>query len=494
MRILNAERLAAHGNTPGRRAMVEILEAGLQAADPYPNTRKLVRVEHGKLIVGGSDFEPSGTPNRGEQVFDLASVGRILVVGAAKGVQRVAKALEDVLGDRLSGGHVIDKIGSPLILERIGVTLGGHPVPDQGCIRGSKRILELLQGLHKEDIVFTIAGNGVSSLLTLPVPGVSLEDVRQTTYMMQIERGAPTVDLNPIRNHLDLMKGGRISRYLQPATAIHIVAVDPERASSGEGGYDKLVRKNIWLHTLPECSTFADAVAMLKKWDAWEAVPATVRAHLLRADPAGETVKVAEFERTRFRIFAIMPKQLSMLPAAQAKAAALGFTPYTLCTWLQCEAAPAGTVVAQIARSVEREGLPFAPPCALFSNGELLVTVGKENGIGGRNQEYALSAALAIAGSKNVIVGAVDSDGNDGPGGQFVADGEGIPTLAGGIVDGETAAEALAVGVDIRAELRRHNATPALWRLDSGVHATYNISLNDLGVTLVQGRANTEEG
>ena len=311
---------------------------------------------------------------------------------------------------------------------------------------------------------------------------------------MQIERGVPTRELNPIRNHLDMLKGGRISKYLQPAKAIHILIVDPNRVSAGEGGYDHLMHRNAWLHTMPDASTFADAVALLKKWDAWEAVPEPVREHLERADPAHETVKAADFATMDFRVFGIMPRHLTMLPMAQRKAEELGYRSHVLCAWLQAEASHTGVVIARIANSIEKEGVPFEPPCALFTCGELLTTVGQETGIGGRNQEYALSAALVIAGSENVVMGAVDSDGTDGPGGQFVEGGETIPTLAGGIVDGHTAAETLAAGVDIRAELKRHNTTPALWKLDSGVLATHNVSITDLGVTLIQGRSNAGGG
>lgn len=494
VRILNTDALVSHGNQRGRRAMVEILEAGLQAADPYYNSLKLMRREGNHLIVGNPDFEPDDAPHQGEEVINLDKVGKILVVGAAKGVQRVAKAIEELLGNRLTGGHVIDKVGGEIILERIGVTLGGHPVPDEGCVDGSRRILELLRDLRKEDLVFTIAGNGISSLLTLPVPGVSLEDVRKTTYLMQIERGVPTRELNPIRNHLDMLKGGRISRLLQPAKAIHILIVDPNRISGGYGGYEQLMHNNAWLHTMPEGSSFAGAVALLKKWDAWEAVPEQVREHLLRADPTQETVKAAEFAGMDFRVFGIMPRHLSMLPVAQKKAEELGYRPHVLCSWLQSEAAPTGVVIARIANSIEKEGVPFEPPCALFTGGELLTTVGQEIGIGGRNQEYALSAALVIAGSENVVMAAVDTDGTDGPGGQFLEGGESIPTLAGGIVDGYTADEALAAGVDIRAELKRHNSTPALWKLDSGILATHNVSITDLGVTLISGRSRTGGG
>jgi len=315
---------------------------------------------------------------------------------------------------------------------------------------------------------------------------VSIKDIADLTYLMQIERGAPTGDLNPVRNHLDIMKGGRVSLYIQPAMAVHLMVIDPQ-------SWDWILHHNLWQHFLPDCTTFADAVAMLKKWNAWDAVPANVRDYLLTADPTNETVKADEFTRMRSRVFGVMPHKLSFLPMAMKRAAELGYRPHKLSARIQAEAREAGLVIADIALNCEREGLPFEPPCALFSSGELLVTVGEETGVGGRNQEYVLSAALRIAGSENVIMGGVDTDGTDGPGGFIAEDAQaqGIRNLAGGVVDGQTAGEAKALGVDILAELRRHNASPALWRLNSGIAATYNISVGDLDVTLIMDRSKT---
>jgi glycerate 2-kinase len=476
-RILNAASLTEHGNIPGRQALVRILEAGLQAADPYNNTMALLRRDGQRLIVGNPEFEPEGSPIHGDEVIDLDRAGRIFVFGAGKGAQRVARAIEEVLGDRITGGQVIDKHGNPVILERIGVTMGAHPVPDEGCVEGCRRILEMARGLTERDLVFTIAANGISALLTLPAPGVSLEDVRRTTYLMQIARGAPTGDLNPVRNHLDMMKGGRISRYIQPARAVHILAWFP-------GTHEGLMRHNVWLHNLPECTTYADALAMLKKWDAWDAVPASVREHLTRADPHYETVKADEFEQSTYRIYGVMPTHLGMLPTARRVAAELGFTPHILSTNMSAEASQVGAVVANVALYVEQAREPFQPPCALISGGEMLVTVGEEKGIGGRNQEFALAAALRIAGSEKVVVGSVDSDGTDGPSTQFVTDCN-LPALDGGIVDGQTVRRARELGVDLREELRHHNTSAALCKLGDGVIATPNISMNDLSVVLV---------
>lgn len=483
MRIQNQETLVSHGNRLGRQALVKILEAGLQGADPYQNTKRLLSLRGDKLTVGGKEFEPQGTPRSGDAVYDLSQTGNIYVIGAGKGIQRVALALEEVLGDRLTDGHVIDKKGYPVILNRIGVSLGGHPVPDEDCIAGCMKILEIAKRIKKNDVVFTCIGNGVSSLLTLPVPGVTLEDIKRTTYIMQIEHGAATSDLGPIRNHLDMLKGGRISRYISPANAIHILAIDP-------GSHDLLMHKNSWLHTLPDSSTFRLAIDNLKKWGAWEEVPRSVREFLIRAEPEHETVKAAEFERMPSRIFGVMPghRQTAKLPPAIKAAEALGFKPVVLAEELMwVEAQTAGIYLSEIARTIERRCQPFEPPCALFTSGEYVVTVGKEKGVGGRNQEFLLSAALRIAGSQKIVIGSVDTDGNDGPSVQFADQTLDLPCLAGGIVDGMTVEEAANAGINIATELKRHNSTPVLLKLNSGIIAEPNISLNDLTVALVMG-------
>jgi glycerate-2-kinase len=479
-RILNAETLTSHGNVRGRKALVEILEAGLRAADPYYSTRSMLHLDGDILTIGRKDFEPLGDPQSGDEVIDLSKVGRIYCFGAGKGIQRIARAIEEVLGDRLTGGQVIAKHGDPLILERVDVTFGAHPVPDEGCVRGCRRIVEMARGLTEKDLVFTVATNGVSALLTLPAPGISLEDVARTTYALQIERGVPTQDLNPVRNHISAIKGGRLSAYLQPARAIHIVGWDPHT-------YDYLLHNNVWLHALPEGSTFADAVRNLKQWDAWDAVPASVRAHLTRADPAHETLKAEAFVKTRFRIFGVLPEHRGRVQAAAKKAAELGFTPHILydTTDMKAEASQVGIVTAHIALQVEAHRRPFEPPVALLGGTEMVVTVGKEAGMGGRNQEYALSAARHIAGSERIVMASIDTDGTDGPGRQFVQGYEDVPVLNGAIVDGTTAPRAEALGFDVFGELRRHNTSPVLHTLGDGLIASPSVSMNDISVALV---------
>ena len=183
------------------------------------------------------------------------------------------------------------------------MVLGAHPVPDEGCVRGCQRIVELISNLTERDLVITLAGNGVSSLLTLPVEGVTLDEVRQVTHLMQIERGALTGKLNPIRNHLDQLKGGRITRLLQPARSVHVCAW-------GGWDWDYCMHRSVFLHMLPGGSTFDQAVANLHEFDAWDEVPESVRNHLAKADPAQESVKAEEFQQWRTRIFMTIPPQL----------------------------------------------------------------------------------------------------------------------------------------------------------------------------------------
>lgn len=483
LRILNKKEITMHGNIQGRNDVYEILEAGLVAADPYNKTKEMLKIKDNNLIIGNKKCIPNGDPNNKNEIINLSKVGKIYVVGAAKGVQRIAKAIEDVLGETIEEGHVIDKKGAKIELKRIGVTLGGHPVPDNDCIKGCKEILRIAKKAKENDVVFTISGNGVSSLLSLPVEGVNLEDIQKTVYLMQIERGVPTEDLCHIRNHLDIMKGGKVTRFIWPAKAIHLIAFDYN--------YTDLIYKNLWLHFLPDdLTSFDSAIEMLKKWNAWNRTPDSVKKYLLKGNIQKEVLRSSDFIKYPFRVFCLGTTNEKMLQSAKIKAENLGYSVYILAKlpipcFLRAEAKEAGLIFATIAKNIEINSQPFKPPCVLLSTGEMVVTVGKEKGVGGRNQEFALAAALKIQGSKRIVIGSVDSDGTDGPGIQF-NNKRNIQTLAGGIVDGETVKEADEENIDIFASLRKHDTTPALMKINSGILASQNISLVDLTVVLIK--------
>ena len=491
MRIKNLENLTSHGNVEGRKLIAEIMEAGLQASDPYYNTLKLLHIEDGKLHIGYPDFEPTGSPRTGEDVYDLSKdIDRIFVFGAGKGVQRVVKALEEILGDYLVGGQVVVKYGDELILDKVQVAWGGHPLPDEGCVEGCKRIIASIEAAHltERDLVFTVAGNGISSLLTLPVPEVSLPEVMEMVRITQIVRGLPTSKVSIIRNQLDQLKGGRITRLLRPAKMIHIQAIDINEVNSfGDRGYRAMTQSNMWLHFLPDMSSAEDAIKILKDSDSWDLVSESIRKYLSQPHPERDVLRKEEFEQMDCRIYGIMPTHMNFVPVAMQKAEELGYPAHLLTRKTFVEASVAGALVGRIATTVENYETPFKAPCALVLTGELVVTVGKEGGIGGRNQEFALAASTVLFGSKRIVIATADTDGTDGPGGRFDEDAwnQGCHTLTGGIVDGYLLEEAKERGVDVQDALKTHATSKALWQLDSGIWATQNISVQDLIVVLI---------
>ena len=489
-RIINRKELTDHGNIEGRKLMAEIMDAGLCAADPYFNSKKLVRIEDNKLIFDGPDFEAENDPYSGVTVFDLEKIDRIYVFAIGKGIQRIAKALEEILGDRLTGGHVLAKHGDDPIMEKLEVTFGGHPVPDEYCVEGCQKIVTKIREakLTERDLVITVVGNGVSSLCTLPAEGLSLDDVKETTRLMQIEYGIQTGELNQIRNSVDQLKGGRITRLLKPAQMIHLLGVPVTvNNSPGYTGYEGLLRKNRWLHTLCDETTAKDALDVIRRYDTENKMPRSIIEYLENFDPDNAVMSYDEFTKMDCRIFGLMPEHLDTISVAMEKAEELGFNSYLLTRNHESEASQAGRLIGSIAAFNAKEDGIFKLPCALFSTGEMRVTCGKDPGIGGRNQEFCLSAARLIKGSRRVVMASCDTDGTDGPGGDFHPDAtkRGIRNLAGGIVDGYTFDEIAEHGINIEAQLDRHASSYPLWEIGAGVATTQNISINDLTCTLI---------
>jgi glycerate-2-kinase len=494
-RILNLDTLLSHGNVDARRIALDILEAGLQASDPYARMCRLIRRSGDVLYVGDSVFEPYGDPNAGKiEQISLDQVNRVYLFAWGKGVQRAAKAVEDVIGNRLDGGHVVAKYGDDVIMEKCGVTLAAHPIPDENCVIGCRKIVDMCNMLNfrGDDLVISVIGNGVSSLMTLPVEDVSLDEVREITRILQIEYGVSTFELNHIRNHVDRLKGGRINRYFGRAKLINVAACN-SNLIHGDGvfsrgyGYEACMNTNRWLHTWPDSSTFSDALGILDKWQVFDRLSPNVTKYLRNAPPEHETMKREEFEGLDARIYGLFPNELQPIESCRRRAAELGFVPHIICKRFDCEAAPAGFLVGNIALLCDREDEPFKTPCVLLSSGELLVSVGDSRGVGGRNQEFSLSASLSIAGNPNIAIAAADTDGTDGPGGTFDegASANGITCLAGGVVDGFTLDRAKERSIDVFRSLNSHATSGALWKLGCGIHASQNMSMGDIHVVVI---------
>ena len=486
-RIINYDRLTEHGNKEGRRMAAEIIDAGMTAGNPYNNVRQLIRVEGDELIFDNPMMVLKGDPKGGEPaVYHLPDIDRIFIFGVGKGMQYNIKAVEEVLGDRITGGIVLVKHGDEPLLERVEVRFGGHPIPDKAAVDACREILDMAKAakLTEKDLVITAMGSGVGSLCTLPSEGITLEEVEYYNYLCQIDFGMPTLELTHIRNQVDDIKGGRFTKAMQPARMVNIVS-----GASNLGGrsYDDVVNNNSWIHSLPDRTTSAYAIETAKKHDVWDKLPESIRDKLLSNDPEGDTLSPEEFAGYDIRVFCTVPRELSALYTAMRKAEELGFSAYSMTERTTCEAKDIGRFMGELASNCEKRSQPFAPPCALFTTGELITTVRGEAGIGGTNQEYCLAAAEVIAGSERIVVAAVDTDGTDGPGGDFHPDAtkNGINVLSGGLVDGYTVMEAKEKKVDIFDHLKRHDTSSALWELDSGIAAVQNISVGDLHCVLI---------
>ena len=486
MMISNRDELLSHGDREGRAMALEILEAGLAAADPYVNTLRLMRLEGERLLIGGHpEMDVSGF---GDEEVDLAEIEHIYVVGAGKAVQRQAKALEDLLGDRLTAGAITIKRGEPQNLQRIEVTEGAHPVPDEGSVMGTRRLVEIAERATARDLVFTLFSDGASALSPLPARGITLEDLH-TLYRLAIKYGSQGIITRPMA-YFSRISRGRLMRLIHPARTVNLVM----EVGRFERWHGQLPRAPSFVPSWPPGENrMADDVPTFRAWPFWNELPESMRSVFVREDAEYDLPRLQEFAAMRWSFW--QPIDLyQMVDAARDRAVELGLNGVVLSSYLSAISASAGNVLAHIAFECEQYGRPFTPPVAIITGGHLDVPTGDTNGVGGRNQEFALSFVKSLggwhlgrgrAGSKGMVVAAMDSDGTDGPGTQLTG-GE-YMCMAGGLVDDHTLEEAAGRGVDLDLELSNHNSTVALMELRSAIHTgNTGTCLGDLRVVIVR--------
>lgn len=441
-----------------RRVCEQIGAAALRAADPAQGVRQAIQIEPGAdgpcLQVG-----PAAWP--------LASVDRVLLAAAGKAAAPMAAAAVERLGERLSAGVVVTKTGHAAghaLPTSLPVYEAGHPTPDQNGQRAAGRMLRLLESAGGNDRVIVLLSGGASALLPLPVDGVSLADLQILTGLL-LRSGATINELNTVRKHLDRLKGGGMARAANPAPLSALILSDVvgdplEVIASGP--------------TVPDPTTYRDAWDILERYRLVEQTPAAIRAHLQAGlDGAqSETPKPGDplFTRTAWQIVG-SNRQAAL--AAKAEAERLGYRSLLLTTCLEGEARQMGRLAAALAKSILLHGDPLPPPACLILGGETTVTV-RGGGRGGRNQEIALAAALALDGLDGAAVMALATDGSDGP-----------TDAAGAIVDGRTIAAARALGLDARAALEENDAYPFLDRVGALLRTgPTGTNVNDLLVVI----------
>ena len=364
--------------------------------------------------------------------------GRTLVLGAGKAGGAMAAAV-DALWPRdapLSGLVVTRYHHVPPAYQakpgRIEVVEASHPVPDAAGERAAQRILELTEGLTADDLVLCLISGGASALLSLPAPGLSLEDKRAINKAL-LASGAAIDEMNCVRKHLSAIKGGRLAARCAPARVVTLLISDvpgDEPAVIGSGP------------TVPDPTTCADALRILQRYGI--AIPPAAQAGL--ESGALETPKPGDARFAGHQVHMIATPQQS-LEAAAALARQAGVEAYILSDEIEGESREVGKVHAALARSVAHAGTPFAKPCVILSGGETTVTVKSKGGRGGRATEFLLGCAIALQGQPGVHVLAADTDGIDG-----------VEDNAGAIVTPDTLARARAQGMKAQEFLDANNA------------------------------------
>ena len=489
MYIKNRDRLVAHGDREGRALALDILEAGLVASDPYANTRKLIRIEGDTLHVGG---DPSkDVSGFGDETVDLREIEHIYVIGAGKATQRIALALEDLLGDRLTEGAIVVKQGEEPYLRRMDVIASAHPVPDEQSVAGAKRLVEIADKAGPNDLVFTVFSDGSSSLCTLPAPGLTLADLQQV-YLLAIKYGGQRV-IHQVMPYMSAFKNGRIMQHVHPARSINLIV----QVGLFPRWNGVLPENGSWVPSWPPPQRhIGTTVEFLKQQPWWDEFPSALRKALESGAEPYEVPSLDAFRTVQASYW--QPIDLyQMVEGARAKADELGMQGVTMSAWLNAQSEAASNVLTHIAYECAAYNRPFAPPVALITGGHLDVPIGDATGIGGRNQEFALLAGQSLGATRladlprengtRIVVAALDSDGTDGPGTQHHSlDARGPLCMAGGIVDGYTMQEAAERGVDVAAELANHNSTMALLDLDSAIYTgNTGMCLGDLRVLVV---------
>ena len=373
--------------------------------------------------------------------------GRLVVVAIGKAAWQMAAAACDTLGERIDRGVVVTKYGHLRgELTRLALYEAGHPVPDENSYRAAQAALDCVSGLTREDRVLFLVSGGGSALFEKPL--IAPEELADITRQL-LACGADITEINTLRKRFSAVKGGRFAQRCAPARVLSILLSDvlgdpPDMIASGPA--------------YPDSTTCAQAMEIAERYG------------LRLSDDARrclsmETPKALSNVETR-----ITGSVRQLCASAERVCAALGYEPVFLTDRLSCEAREAGAFLAAIARSQAGRGRR-----AFILGGETVVHLAGD-GLGGRNQELALSAARGMDGLTGALLFSVGSDGTDGP-----------TDAAGGWVDGNTAAALREKGIDIEQVLARNDAYRAL-QACGGLITTgpTGTNVNDLTVLLVE--------
>jgi hydroxypyruvate reductase len=446
-RILNNEE-----SREKRRKILPILSAALQAVDPMAAVRRHVCLEDSMLHMG-------------DHTYDLRQYENIYVVGGGKAGGSMARAIEDILGDRITAGVVNTKYGYLADTKIVRINEAGHPIPDAQGMAGAREMLDLATGASEGDLVLCLISGGGSALMTLPVGGVSLKDMEALTSAL-LRCGATINEINTIRKHLSQIKGGNLARAAFPAEVVSLILSDVvgnplDVIASGP--------------TVPDSSSFAQSWEIAERYNLVDELPAPIIERLRK----GKDGKIEETPKQGDHVFArtynlIIGSNEIAARAAIDEARDAGFHSMLLSTYVEGEAREVAHVFCAIAKEILHSGQPVPRPACVVAGGETTVTIRGE-GRGGRNQELALSAAIRLDGVDEVMIVALATDGTDGP-----------TDAAGAIADGSTLRRARAKKLLARYSLANNDSYRFFDGLDDLlITGPTNTNVNDLTFVFV---------
>ena len=402
------------------------------------------------------------------QVVDQirSTSGRVFVVGAGKAGAPMAVAISEIFGEKITDGRVIVKYGHTGTASsgRIKILEADHPVPDEAGLHATREISALLAQTEADDVVLCLISGGGSALLTLPAEGLELEHLQATTEGL-LAAGSTINQVNTIRKHLSAVKGGGLARLAAPAQVhtliLSDVVGDPlEVIASGP--------------TVPDPTTFSDAWAIVEQFELQDKLPPPA-IQWLQAGQAGTIPDTPDQDDPLFKRVnnAIIGSNRIAAQAAVDAAQSLGFNAQLLSTFIEGEAREVGRVLAGLTKGLLSNENPVQRPACFVAGGETTVTI-KGSGKGGRNQEMALSAAIALSGWPNGLIVCMGTDGNDGP-----------TDAAGAFADGSTVNRAQSLELDPNRFLNNNDAYHFFEALDDLIiTGPTNTNVNDLAIIL----------
>jgi glycerate 2-kinase len=458
LKVKNRQELLNNASSSTTRRAREIALDAIEALLDEVEPKKVVKT---KVLLSGEVVHLDGKD------FDLASFNKVIVVGGGKATGFMAEALEEILGDRIKHGLVVVPKGTAgkYKTKKVKLHEASHPVPDRSSVRGARKIINLVRHAREDDLIVCLISGGGSSLMAFPKTGIPLRDKQKVTDLL-LKCGATINEINAVRKHISAFKGGQLAKAAYPATVLGLLLSDVL------GDHLDVIASG---PTVPDSTTFRDAIDVLERYDLWNRVPSSVKKVL----SDGEKGLIEETPKKDSPVFEkvynviIGNNRLACLAATTA-IERYGLNSLFLTSFLEGEAREVGTALSSLAKEVLVSGNPLPPPIGIIAGGETTVTVAGK-GKGGRNQEIVLAAALRIEGLERAVMVSLSTDGVDGP-----------TDAAGALVDGDTFRRSRDLGMDARKYLKNNDSYSFFSRVGGLVFTgPTGTNVNDVTILIV---------